>query len=71
MRAVVGHRFACASCILGGAQSYLGRCLGTVVVVSVDESLDESLDESSISIKGEIRSENTELELTSDSSNLR
>ena len=69
MRAVVGHRFACASCILGGAQSYLGRCLGTTVVVSVDESLDESLD--SISTKGEIRSENTELELTSDSSNLR
>ena len=32
---------------------------------------DESLDESSISIKGEVRSENTELELTSDFSNLR
>ena len=34
-------------------------------------SADESLDESSISIKGEIRSENTELELTFDFSNLR
>ena len=31
----------------------------------------ESLDESTISIKGEIRSENTELELTYDFSNLR
>ena len=36
-----------------------------------ESSADESLDESSISIKGEIRSENTELELTSDFSNLR
>ena len=36
-----------------------------------ESSTDESLDESSISIKGEIRSENTELELTSDFSNLR
>ena len=31
----------------------------------------ESLDESSISIKGDIRSENAELELTSDLNNLR
>ena len=36
---------------------------------STDESLDDH--ESSISIKGEIRSENTEHELTSDFSNLR
>ena len=36
-----------------------------------ESSADESLDESSISVKGEIRSENTELELTSDFSNLR
>ena len=35
-----------------------------------ESSTDESLDESSISIKGEIRSENTKLELTSDFSNL-
>ena len=33
--------------------------------------MNESLDESSISIKDENRSENTELELTSDFSNLR
>ena len=36
-----------------------------------ESSADESLDESSISIKGEIRSENTELELAFDFSNLR
>ena len=36
-----------------------------------ESSTDESLDESSISIKCEIRSENTKLELTSDFSNLR
>ena len=36
-----------------------------------ESSAGEALDESSLSIKGEIRSENTELELTSDFSNLR
>ena len=34
-------------------------------------SADASLNESSISVKGEIRSENAELELTFDFSNLR
>ena len=36
-----------------------------------ESSTSESLDESSVSIKGEIRSENTELDLTFDFGNLR